>query len=150
MDVIELTSGQAYRMVPKDSMLLVAVPIDAAEAKSKLVRVTSKSTIKNRKLQYGFHDGKTLITDQKFKVGDTCVIDLPKVQVKTHIPFDKGTSVLIITGENAGHIGKIEDIHDGVFSLPKRALVSYEDRSVELPVEMVMVVGSDRPVMKVN
>jgi small subunit ribosomal protein S4e len=150
MDVIELSSGQIYRMVPKDSMLLDTIPIESSEAGAKLVRVTSKSTIKNKKLQYGFHDGRTLITEQKFKVGDTCVIDLPKVQIKTHIPFEKGASVLIISGENAGHIGKIDDIKDGVFSLPKRALVSYEDRSVELPVEMVMVVGTDRPVIKVN
>ena len=150
MDVIELSSGQTFRMVPKDSMLLAAIPIDGTEGSSKLVRVTSKVTIKGKKLQYGFHDGKTLISDQKLKVCDTCVIDLPKVQVRTHIPFEKGTSVLIISGENAGHIGKIDDIQDGVFSLPKRALVSYEDRSVELPVEMVMVVGSDRPVLKVN
>jgi small subunit ribosomal protein S4e len=150
MDVIELSSGQTFRMVPKDSMLLAAIPIDGTEGASKLVRVTSKVTIKGKKLQYGFHDGKTLISEQNLKVGDTCVIDLPKVQVRTHIPFEKGTSVLIISGENAGHIGKIDDIQDGVFSLPKRALVSYEDRSVELPVEMVMVVGSDRPVLKVN
>lgn len=150
MDVIELSNGQFYRVVPKDSMLLVPIPIEKSEASSKLVRVTSKSTIKAKKLQYGFHDGKTLITDQKFKVGDTCVIDLPKVQVTTHVPFGKGTTVLIISGENAGHIGRINDIKDGIFSLPKRALVTFEDRTVELPVEMVMVIGSDRPVLKVN
>src|SRR5688572_18838135 len=28
MDVIELSSGQTFRMVPKDSMLLAAIPID--------------------------------------------------------------------------------------------------------------------------
>lgn len=150
MDVIELSSGQFYRMVPKDSTLLVPIPIDKSEASSKLVRVASKSSIKSKKVQYGFHDGKTLITDQKFKVGDTCVVDLPKVQVTTHIPFEKGTTVLIISGENAGHIGKIDDIQDGIFSLPKRALVTFEDRTVELPVEMVMVIGTDRPVLKVN
>jgi small subunit ribosomal protein S4e len=37
-----------------------------------------------------------------------------------------------------------------VFSLPKRALVSFDGKSVELPVEMVMVVGTDRPVIRVN
>lgn len=150
MDVVELSSGQIFRMVPKDSMLLAPIQIETAEGTSKLVRVTSKTTIKEKKIQYGFHDGKTLISDQKFKVGDTCVISMPKVQVTSHIPFEKGTSVLIISGENAGHIGKIDDIQDGIFSLPKRALVSFEDRTVELPVEMVMVVGSDRPVLKVN
>ncbi len=150
MDIVELSSGQTYRMVPKDSMLLTPLQIDGPERSSKLVRVTSKTTIKGKKLQYGFHDGKTLISDQKFKVGDTCVIQLPEVQVKSHIPFEKGTTALIISGENAGSIGKIDDIKDGIFSLPTRALVSFEDRSVELPVEMVMVVGSDKPVLRVS
>ncbi|HKX81309.1 MAG TPA: 30S ribosomal protein S4e [Nitrososphaera sp.] len=150
MDVIELSSGQTFRMVPKDSMLLAAISIEDSEKSSKLVKVTSKSTVKDKKLQYGFHDGRTLITDQKLKVGDTCVIELPQVKIKNHIPFDKSATALIISGENAGHIGKIDDIKDGIFSLPKRALVSFEDRAVELPVEMVMVVGTDRPVLKVN
>ena len=57
---------------------------------------------------------------------------------------------LIISGENAGKTGKIEDIREGVFSLPTRALVTFEERQVELPVEMVMVVGADKPVIKVN
>ena len=150
MDVIELATGQAYRMVPKDSALLTSVAIEDSEKGVKLVRVTSKTIIKGKKVQYGFHDGKTLISDQKLKVGDTCVIDLPKVQVKNHVAFEKGATALIITGENAGTVGNIEDIQDGVFSLPKRALVSFDGKSVELPVEMVMVVGKDKPVIKVN
>ena len=150
MDVVELSSGQVYRMVPKDSMLLAAIEIEQSENNLKLVRVTSKSTIKGKKLQYGFHDGKTLISDQKLNVGDSCIIQLPEVQIKTHIPFGKNTIALIISGENAGHIGRIDDIQDGIFSLPKRALMSFEHRTVELPVEMVMVVGPDKPLIKVN
>ena len=150
MDVIELTTGQAYRMVPKNSALLNSIAIEDSEKGVKLVKVTSKTTIKGNKLQYGFHDGKTLISDQKLKVGDTCVIDLPKVQVKNHIAFEKGSTVLIVTGENAGTVGMVVDIHDGIFSLPRRALVSFEGKSAELPVEMVMVVGKDKPVIKVN
>lgn len=150
MDVIELATGQSHRMVPKDSALLTSTAIEDSEKGVKLVRVASKTTIKGKKIQYGFHDGKTLISDQKLKVGDTCVIDLPKVQVKSHIAFEKGATALIITGENAGKVGKIEDIQDGIFSLPKRTLVSFENKSVELPVEMVMVVGKDKPVIKVN
>ena len=150
MDVIELATGQVYRMVPKDSALLTSVAIEDSEKGVKLVRVTSKTIIKGKKIQYGFHDGKTLISDQKLKVGDTCVIDLPKVQVKNHVAFEKGSTALIITGENAGTVGRIEDVQDGVFSLPKRALVSIDGKSVELPVEMVMVVGKDKPVIRVN
>lgn len=150
MDIIELKTGQSYRMVPKDSALLTSIAIEDSEKGIKLVRVTSKTTIKGKKIQYGFHDGKTLISDQKIKVGDTCVIDLPTVKVSNHVAFEKGSTALIISGENAGKVGHVEDIKDGIFSLPKRVLVSFENKSVELPVEMVMVVGKDKPVIKVN
>lgn len=150
MDVVELAMGQAYRMVPKNSALLAPIAIEDAEKGIKLIKITSKTTITENKLQYGFHDSKTLISDQKLKVGDTCVIDLPEVKISNKIAFEKGSTVLIITGENAGRLGRIEDIKDGIFSLPKRALVSFDDKSVELPVEMVMVVGTERPLIKVS
>jgi small subunit ribosomal protein S4e len=150
MDVLEPAMGQAYRMVPKNGVSLSPIAIEEAEKGLKLIKITSKTSITGKKTQYGFHDSKTLISDQNLKVGDSCVVSLPAVNIISHIAFEKGATALIITGENAGAVGKIEDIQDGVFSLPKRALVSFDDKSVELPVEMVMVVGSDRPVIKVN
>jgi small subunit ribosomal protein S4e len=150
MDVVELAMGQAYRMVPKNSVSLSPIAIEQAEKGLKLIKITSKTTIRGKKIQYGFHDSKTIISDQNLKVGDTCVISLPEVKITDHIAFDKGSIGIIITGENAGAVGKIEDIQDGVFSLPKRAIVSFDNKSVELPVEMVMAVGTDGPVIKVN
>jgi small subunit ribosomal protein S4e len=150
MDVVELAMGQAFRMVPKNSELLSPIPTDEAEKGLKLVKITSKTIIKGNKIQYGFHDSRTLISDQNLKVGDSCVISLPSARIMNHIPFEKGSTALIITGENAGAVGKIEDIEDGIFSLPKRALVTFGDKSVELPVEMVMTIGSDRPVIRVS
>jgi small subunit ribosomal protein S4e len=150
MDVVELAMGQAYRMVPKNGVSLSPIAIEEAEKGLKLIKITSKSSIRGKKMQYGFHDSKTLISDLNLNVGDSCVVSLPPVNITSHIAFEKGATALIITGENAGAVGKIEDIQDGVFSLPKRALVSFDDKSVELPVEMVMAVGTDRPVIKVN
>jgi small subunit ribosomal protein S4e len=150
MDVVELAMGQAYRMVPKNSVSLSPIVIEEAEKELKLIKVTSKTSIRGKKMQYGFHDSKTLISDQNLKVGDSCVISVPAVNIINHVAFEKGATALIIRGENAGAVGKIEDIQDGVFSLPKRAIVSFDDKSVELPVEMVMAVGTDRPVIRVS
>ncbi|HEX6282652.1 MAG TPA: 30S ribosomal protein S4e [Nitrososphaera sp.] len=150
MDVVELAMGQAYRMVPKHSVSLSPIVIEEAEKELKLIKVTSKTSIRGKKMQYGFHDSKTLISDQNLKVGDSCVISVPAVNIINHVAFEKGATALIIRGENAGAVGKIEDIQDGVFSLPKRAIVSFDDKSVELPVEMVMAVGTDRPVIRVS
>jgi small subunit ribosomal protein S4e len=151
MDVIELVkTGQCFRLIPKNSRLLVPLLIDNQEKTSKLVRVTSKTTIRNNKLQYGFHDGKTVISDLNMSVGDSCRLELPQSKIKDHIKFENGYSGLIIGGENAGGMGKIEDIKDGLFSLPKRVVIALSERSVELPIDKVMVVGHDIPIIKVS
>jgi small subunit ribosomal protein S4e len=151
MDVIDLTStGQSYRLVPRDSKLLVHVEIQNAENMVKLAKVTSKVTTNGGKLQYGFHDGKTMLSDQRFSVGDSCLIDFQNHTIKNIVRFEKGNLGLITRGDNAGSFGKIEDIKDGIFSLPKRAILTLEGRSVELPTEFVMTVGSDAPLIKVN
>jgi small subunit ribosomal protein S4e len=152
MDVIELIPlSKSYRMVPKDTNLLIPVPLAMLSEKGlKLLRVTSRQTVKGQKTQYGFHDGKTLITDEQYSVGDSCLIDLLRNVVKSHMKLEKGSIVLVTKGENAGSIGTIEEIRDGLFSLPKRTVVSFGDRSVELPVQMVMLVGAEKPVIQVN
>src|ERR671928_1706208 len=121
MDVLELVpTGQAYRFVPRESRLLVPITITNENEKHvKIVKITSKGMTKGGRLQYGFHDGKTVLSDQNMKVGDTCVVQLPDVKITQHIKFEQGCMVLVMTGENAGNLGKIEDIRDGVFSLPK-------------------------------
>jgi small subunit ribosomal protein S4e len=151
MDVINLTpTGESYRLVPKDSKLLVPVDIQDAERVVKLVKVTSKVTTNGGKIQYGFHDGKTMISDQQLSVGDTCLIDLQNSSIKNTVRFEKGNLGLITRGDNAGSFGTIEDIKDGIFSLPKRVILKLENRSVELPTEIVMVVGLEAPLIKVN
>ena len=151
MDVVELIpTGQSYRFVPKDSELLVPLGISDEEKTQKLVKVTNKKTIKENKIQYSFHDGKTLISDQKLMVGDSCLLQIPDTKISNHIKFAKGCMVLVTRGENAGNIGKVDDIKDGIFSLPKRVLISFSDRSVELPVQLVMAIGDERPIIKVS
>ena len=151
MDVVELVpTGEAFRFVAKDSEVLKPVAISDLEKTSKIDKVKSKVMIKGGKLQYGFHDGNTIISNDIMNVGDSCIVNLPDLKVLTHIKFEKGCSALITRGENAGIIGKVEDIRDGVFSLPKRALLSYTDRSVELPIDIVIAVGSEVPALKVS
>ena len=72
------------------------------------------------------------------------------MEINSHIKFEEGAVILITSGENAGSIGKVHSIRDGIFSLPRRVIVSFEDRSVELPVGIVMAVGADKPIIKVN
>jgi small subunit ribosomal protein S4e len=83
------------------------------------------------------------------KVGDVCLVRLPNNQIENHIKFETGCMVLVIQGENAGRIGRIEEIKNGMFSLPKRTVVNFDDRSVELPIDIVMPIGIDSPLLEV-
>ncbi len=149
MDVIEIVpNGETYRMIPKDFKILV--PVKTREKDVKLLKITSKVTIKGNKIQYGFHDGKTLISDNKLmNVGDVCLVKIPKIQIQTHVKFDVGCKVLVIQGENAGKIGQVDEIKNGMFSLPKRTVIRFDDRSVEMPISIVMPVGNDSPILEV-
>jgi small subunit ribosomal protein S4e len=56
----------------------------------------------------------------------------------------------VTRGENAGNIGKVEEIKAGSFSLPKRVLVSIGEKTVELPIDIVMAVGTDSSLIQVS
>jgi small subunit ribosomal protein S4e len=72
------------------------------------------------------------------------------MKVTNRIKFEKGCSALVTRGENAGVIGRVEDVREGIFSLPKRALLSFGNRSVELPVDIVIPVVPEEPAIKVS
>jgi len=151
MDVVELENvADVYRMVPSEGKLLQPLKINESEKTKKLVRVTSKKTIKKGKTQVGFHDGRSMITDSELKVGDTCLLQVPDQKIIEVIKLEKGSHALITSGINAGQIGKIEQIEEGSFILPRRALLALSERSIEIPTDYIMTVGKEEPVIQVR
>ncbi len=151
MDVVELKGvSNAYRLVPKGSHVLEPLKIDDSEKTKKLVKVTSKTTIKDGKMQIGFHDGRTLISDTKVNVGDSCLIQVPEQKILDIIKLEKGNQVIVTRGANAGQLGSIDEIKEGTFILPKRVLVSLGERKIEIPAELVMVVGKEKPIIQIK
>jgi small subunit ribosomal protein S4e len=151
MDVVELQGvSEIYRLVPKDLTVLKPIIINASEKTKKLLKVTKKVTIKDKKTQLGFHDGRNLITDTKANVGDTCLVQVPETKILDVIKLEKGAQVIVTSGVNVGKMGKIAEIKEGTFVLPRRALVDIDDRQIEIPSDLVMAVGKDKPVIQVQ
>ena len=151
MDVVELEGvHEIYRLVPKDLTVLKPIKINESEKNKKLLKVTKKVTIKDKKTQLGFHDGRTLISDAKLNVGDTCIVQVPETKILDVIKLEKGVQVVVTRGVNAGRMGKIIDIKSGTFVLPKRALVDIGDRQIEIPTDLVMAVGKDKPEIQIQ
>ncbi len=151
MDVVELQGvPEVYRLVPKDLTVLKPITINVSEKTKKLLKVTKKVTIKDKKMQLGFHDGRNLISDTKVNVGDTCLVQVPETKILDVIKLEKGAHVIVTSGVNVGKMGKIAEIKEGTFVLPKRALVDIDDRQIEIPSDLVMAVGKDKPVIQVQ
>ena len=47
-------------------------------------------------------------------------------------------------------IGKIDEIKEGTFSIPKSLDITFDDRQVEIPARLVMPIGKDEPEIKIR
>jgi len=150
MDVIELEGiTDVYRLVPYNGHLLEPIKINSAEKSKKLVKVKSKTTNKGGKTQLGFHDGRTIITDINANIDDTCLLQIPEQKILDVIKFEKNSQVIVTSGINAGRIGLINEIKQGTFTLPKRISLLIDDKTIEIPANITMIVGKEKPAIQI-
>jgi small subunit ribosomal protein S4e len=151
MDVVELENvPETYRLVPMEGKLLKPLQIKDSEKTKKLVRVTSKTTISKGRMQIGFHDGRSTISDTKVNVGDTCLIQIPDQKILEVIKLEKDSHVLVTRGINAGQIGIIESVEEGTYILPKRVVLVLGERKIEIPTDIIIVVGKKEPLIQIK
>ncbi len=151
MDVVELENiPDVYRLVPQDGQVLKPLKIDQSEKTKKLSKVTSKTSIKDGKTQLGFHDGRSVISDTAVNVGDSCLIEIPKQKILDVVKLEQGCQAIVTRGVNAGQVGTVDKIGEGTFSLPRRVLLALGERKIEIPTDMIMVVGKDKPIIQVR
>ena len=151
MDVVELENvSDIYRLVPAEEKMLKPIKINESEKSKKLVTVTSKTTINKDKLQIGFHDGRSIISDSKVNIGDTCLIQIPDVKILEIVKLEVGSQGLVTRGNNVGQIGKIEAVEEGTFILPKRVILTLGDRKIEIPADIIMPIGKGEPIIQLK
>ncbi len=151
MDVIELQGiSDVYRLVPTHGHILQPIKIDSSEKSKKIVKVTSKTTIRGKKTQLGFHDGRTIIADNNVNVGDSCLIQIPEQKILDVIKLEKNSLVIVTKGVNTGQIGHINNINEATFTLSKRINLTIDKKKFEIPADLVIVIGKEKPVIQIR
>ena len=151
IDVVELQGvSDVYRLVPTHGHTLQPIKIEADEKSKKLVKVTSKTTIKGKKTQLGFHDGRTIIAENNVNVGDSCLIQIPGQEILDVIKLEKDSLVLVTRGVNTGKIGRINNITEATFTLSKRINLTIDKKKFEMPADLVIVIGKEKPVIQIR
>lgn len=147
MDVVAVGS-ENYRIIPGGHGLAVK-KIEGSEAKSKLLQIRNKTSIKGGSVQANCHDGKNIISASG-KTGDTLVFDIATKKVKDVLPFEKGSHAIIIEGHNTGVTGTIEKIIKRPGSQPNEVLLATDGQKITVPEKYVFVVGKDAPVISLG
>jgi len=142
LDVIEIPSlKKVWRAIPENGLSFIEIPKN--ESKLKICKIVDKKTLKGNKNQLNLNDGRNILTEEKYSTYDSLLIELPEQKIIDHLKFEKGSLVLVTKGKNAGKLAKIKIIKTNKIWLENEKLF-------EIPKEMVIVVGKDKPVIKLK
>jgi ribosomal protein S4E len=131
-------------MIVDSDNILKPVPISKEEAQLKIIKIIGKSFVKG-KTQLNLLDGRNILFEKHhYKVGDSLLITIPEQIVKEHLSLEKGALVLLYKGNHVGKIGTLEDIKQ------KSVVVKTGDETYETKKDYLLVVGKDRPLIKMT
>jgi len=156
MDVIYLRDAEEYyRVVPHPTKFFMLHRIDEREAELKPLRIKRKVTVKGGRLQFTFHDGRTLLLKDSgdaelkgLRTYDTVLMNLRSKTVEGYVKLDAGALAYVIDGRNVGFVGRIESIQQ-IFKRAKAVttLRSDEGEVVRTILEYVFAIGTEKPVI---
>ena len=107
----------------------------------KICKIVDKKTLKGNKNQLNLNDGRNMLTKEKYSTCDSLLIELPQQKVVDHLKFEKGSTVMVTEGSNAGKLAKIKTIE-------KDRLWLDDGKQFEIPKRLVIVVGRGQPKIK--
>ena len=126
---------ECYTIIITKKKKLKVVKID--EKFVKPLKIKRKVKIKGGKIQLTFHDGRTLIADNEYKVNDSVLFDLENKKIVKHLPLKKGSIVYIIKGKYTGRIGVFEDF---IIKNRRFGVVKIDEKISELPLSNIFVI----------
>ncbi|MEM0097088.1 MAG: hypothetical protein QXY52_06030 [Conexivisphaerales archaeon] len=152
MDVLNINGSETYyRLLPINGKALYPVSIDKAESEFRIGRIVKKTSIGNEKYQYTCHDGSNFISESKdYRPGDSLLISNVEGKIVQAFPLAKGNYAIIFKGRRVGVVGKIVEILPSTLTRKGTVKLSVSNTMVTVPSDYVMVIGKERPAIKVS
>ena len=145
MDVIAIPKiDEYYRLLINQKGKLFVLKIDKSEAQITLAKIMNKTNIAKGKTQINLSNGYNVVVEKdNYKTKDTIIFDLLKKQIREILPFEKGSTILIVEGKSIGKIAKIVDFKGN------QIIFEYEKKQYETTKNYAFVIGKDKPIIKV-
>jgi len=144
-DVITIPSIKKYcRIVLDKKGRVIVTEIPEKESNIKPCKIVNKTVLPKGKIQFNLHDGKNIIVDQKAKVGDSLILELPSLKIQKVIPLKPGVSVFLIGGRLSGNLGVLKEIKDN------EATYVADSKEIETAKRYLFAVGEKKPEITFN
>jgi small subunit ribosomal protein S4e len=140
----------AFRLIPSSDGL-TARKVAKEQSSLKLCRINSKSKVDGGHIQYGFHDGRSMLNDGlSLSPGDAVLMKVPEQSIVSSVKLTKGSMGLVLSGERAGQLGTISNVKKGTVSRERMVTISLPAGETELPARLIFPVGVDAPAIEVQ
>ena len=118
---------------------------DVKDKKQVLLRVKGRTAVKGGKLQVNCHDGRSILSKEKCKSGDSLVFDLEAKKIVEVVSLEKKKKAYLLGGKHIGELVTIVDVpkHES-FGRPK-VVVKHGDKEFTTLKDYVFVVGDKNP-----
>ena len=147
MDIITIPkTNETYRVLLDNKRRLTLKPITNEETDVKLSKIVNKTTIKGGQTQLNLHDGRNLLTEEDYKVGDVLSLKIPEQEVQNVYKLEEGATVLVTGGKHTGEIGKISEIIINQSSNPNTVIIENSRKENFLTLkDYAFVIGENEP-----
>lgn len=149
MDVIEFPKIKAqFRVLLNKQGKFVMHPIDAKEAALRPYKITGKKMLKGKKVQLNLEGGINMfVKEDKYKVGDSLLLDTEKNAIKEHLALEKGALIYIAAGNKVSMTGTVESIKKFKGLQPDNIIFKANDKPLETKKSYALVIGKEKPVI---
>ncbi|MCD6522850.1 MAG: 30S ribosomal protein S4e [Candidatus Diapherotrites archaeon] len=149
MDVLSIPSiNKFYRVLYDRKGRIKLYEIEPSNSTFKLSKIKDKTAVKGGKIQLNLHDGKNILADNKYKVGDVVKLEIPQMKITDHFPLQKGSIAYVTGGKHAGEIATIEEIVPGTATRKPLVILKSPEKQFETRKDYVFVIGTKEPVIK--
>ncbi len=142
MDSIHIKPKTFLRCTLDEKGRLKFITVPETELKKKLSKITGKTTVRKGKTQYNLSDGRNIISDKKYAVGDSLLIETPSQKVIDHYPLTEGNLAFMLSGRHTATTGTIDKIEGD------RIWFTSGKEKFETLKKFAFIIGKDKPAVK--
>ena len=138
-DVLNLEKAKKNYKLEIVNKKFSLVEISDKEDGSKIVKIIGTKILDKGKVQMNLDDGQNFLSDVKFSVGDSVVLDTKKNVVSKVLGLKEGAKVGVIGGKHAGEKGELVGFEELVRG--QNYEIKLENGTVRLPYKTILVIA---------